>query len=84
MSDRNIPSNLVLCRAAGWLAAPEGESRESTIALINDLVACVKGAPETKAIRACVSCLHNDAKLCEECAAPKTGCSGFDANGSDV
>lgn len=35
-------SNLVLCRAAGWLDAPEGESRASTVALITRLVAEVE------------------------------------------
>jgi len=36
-------SNLILCRASGWLAAPDGESRESTISLIKELVELVKG-----------------------------------------
>lgn len=35
-------SELVLCRAAGWLDAPEGESRESTIELIKGLVARIE------------------------------------------
>lgn len=35
-------SHRVLMRAAGWLAAPEGESRQATIDLIQALVDCVK------------------------------------------
>jgi len=33
----------LLVRAAGWLAAPEGESRQSTIELITGLVRSIKG-----------------------------------------
>jgi hypothetical protein len=33
-----MPTDLVSFRAAGWLAAPEGESRASTTALIETLV----------------------------------------------
>lgn len=33
---------LLLCRAAGWLAVPEGESAKSTRELIERLVAAVK------------------------------------------
>lgn len=42
MSAEHLSEDLVLCRAAGWLDAPEGESRTSTVALITRLVAEVK------------------------------------------
>lgn len=46
---------LLLCRAAGWLAVPEGESAKSTRELIERLVAAVKAhAYETPAPHAAV------------------------------
>ena len=54
---REAPPSYVLFRAAGWLAAPDGESRESTVSLIKDLVARIDPTnPETGGKHHCATC----------------------------
>ena len=68
MKTDSVSTDLVSFRAAGWLAAPDGESRASTTALIEGLVSEIERL-RTEMREACsdMGCFCKDDKPDDKC-----------------